>query len=120
HLVERSLAGDPSSLKERLLGVEIFHRRSDYNTSTDAIVRVTANDVRRRLSQFYSRHHDHSLRISLPLGSYVPDFISTAREPVSTLSGNIPGPRCSFPHSRPASDSATAAIVESPATVKSP
>jgi hypothetical protein len=82
HLVQRALAGDPGSLKERLLGVEIFHRRSDYNTSTDAIVRVTANDVRRRLAQFYSRHPDQALRISLPLGSYVPDFIRTAiREP---------------------------------------
>src|ERR1700760_765716 len=82
HLVERALAGDSSSLKERLLGVEIFHRRSDYNTGTDSIVRVTANDVRRRLAQFYSRHPEQPLRISLPLGSYVPDFIAAAvREP---------------------------------------
>ena len=90
HLVERALAGDSASLKERLLGVEIFHRRSDYNTGTDAIVRVTANDVRRRLAQFYSRHHDHPLRISLPLGSYVPDFIAaTVREPDSALAGGV-------------------------------
>ena len=86
HLVERALAGDAGSLKERLLGMEIFHRRSDYNTSTDAIVRVTANDVRRRLAQFYSRHPDQPLRISLPLGSYVPDFVSVAiREPGAGL-----------------------------------
>jgi hypothetical protein len=90
HLVERSLAGDSASLKERLLGVEIFHRRSDYNTSTDAIVRVTANDVRRRLAQFYSRHPDQPLRISLPLGSYIPDFITaTVREPSSALAGGV-------------------------------
>lgn len=90
HLVERALAGDSSSLKERLLGVEIFHRRSDYNTSTDAIVRVTANDVRRRLAQFYSRHPDQPLRISLPLGSYVPDFIAAAvREPDSALTSSM-------------------------------
>src|ERR1700752_607086 len=75
HLVERALTGDTASLKERLLGIDIFPRRSDYNTSTDAIVRVTANDVRRRLAQFYSRHPVQPLRISLPLGSYVPDFI---------------------------------------------
>src|ERR1700733_7926435 len=76
HLVERALTGDTASLKERLLGVDIFHRRSDYNTGTDAIVRVTANDVRRRLAQFYSRHPLQPLRISLPLGSYIPDFIA--------------------------------------------
>lgn len=75
HIVERALAGDVESLKERLLGVEIFHRRSDYDTSTDAIVRVTASDVRRRLCNFYTEHPTQSMRISLPLGSYVPDFI---------------------------------------------
>ena len=91
HLVERSLADDTASLKERLLGVDIFHRRSDYNTSTDAIVRVTANDVRRRLAQFYSRHPVQPLRISLPLGSYVPDFIpATVSTPHSTLAVSVP------------------------------
>jgi len=89
HLVERALMGDTASLKERLLGIDIFHRRSDYNTSTDAIVRVTANDVRRRLAQFYSRHPVQPLRISLPLGSYIPDFIAaTASAPHSTLAGS--------------------------------
>jgi hypothetical protein len=78
HIVERALAGDVESLKERLLGVEIFHRRSDYDTSTDAIVRVTASDVRRRLVNFYADHSDQPMRISLPLGSYVPDFIPLA------------------------------------------
>jgi hypothetical protein len=81
HIVERALAGDVESLKERLLGVEIFHRRSDYDTSTDSIVRVTANDVRRRLTSFYAEHPTQPMRISLPLGSYVPDFIPlVARE----------------------------------------
>ena len=99
HLVERALAGDSSSLKERLLGVEIFHRRSDYNTGTDSIVRVTANDVRRRLAQFYSRHPDQPLRISLPLGSYVPDFIAAAvREPESALAGSVQISNSAPPH----------------------
>lgn len=75
HLVARALTGNIGTLKERLLGVEIFHRRSDYDTSTDSIVRVTANDVRRRLTQFYVKNPVQPLRISLPLGSYVPDFI---------------------------------------------
>lgn len=75
HLVARALTGDTGSLKERLLGVEIFRRRSDYDTSTDSIVRVTANDVRRRLTQFYAKNPVQPLRILLPLGSYVPDFI---------------------------------------------
>ena len=83
HIVERALVGDVESLKERLLGVEIFHRRSDYDTSTDAIVRVTASDVRRRLANFYAEHSAQPMRISLPLGSYVPDFIPLAGREVS-------------------------------------
>jgi len=99
HLVERALAGDNASLKERLLGVDIFHRRSDYDTSTDAIVRVTANDVRRRLAQFYSRHPVQPLRISLPLGSYIPDFIAaTVRQPESTLAGTVQISSSALPH----------------------
>jgi hypothetical protein len=84
HIVERALAGDIQSLKERLLGVEIFLRRSDYDTSTDAIVRVTASDVRRRLANFYSEQPAATMRISLPLGSYVPDFIPLAPRENST------------------------------------
>ncbi|HEX5284355.1 MAG TPA: hypothetical protein VFW30_09555 [Bryocella sp.] len=117
HLVTRALAGDSASLKERLLGVEIFHRRSDYNTSTDAIVRVTANDVRRRLAQFYSRHPDQPLRISLPLGCYVPDFIAaTVREPESALANNVHISSAALVHSEllPAAD------VEHPAAAPVP
>jgi len=82
HIVERALTGDVESLKERLLGMDIFHRRSDYDTSSDAIVRVTASDVRRRLANFYTEHSAQPIRISLPLGSYVPDFIAPAAHEV--------------------------------------
>jgi len=89
HIVERALSGDVESLKERLLGMEIFHRRSDYDTSSDAIVRVTASDVRRRLANFYSEHSIQPMRISLPLGSYVPDFILLAANEVSSREGKL-------------------------------
>lgn len=81
HVVERYLDGEIESLKERLLGIEIFHRRSDYDTSIDSIVRVAANDVRRRLTKFYNDHPTEPLRILLPLGSYVPDFIKLKPAP---------------------------------------
>lgn len=81
HVVERYLDGEIDSLKERLLGIEIFHRRSDYDTSIDSIVRVAANDVRRRLTKFYNDHPTEPIRILLPLGSYVPDFIKLEPTP---------------------------------------
>jgi hypothetical protein len=121
HLVERALTGDTASLKERLLGIDIFHRRSDYNTGTDAIVRVTANDVRRRLAQFYSRHPVQPLRISLPLGSYIPDFFaSTAGAPHSTLAGSVPVSSSAPPHTEllPAADIEHPAPAEAPAAAR--
>src|SRR5258708_39810508 len=57
-VVKRALAGDYESLTERFLGVELFGRAVDYETATDSIVRVRANDVRRRLAQYYSGQHD--------------------------------------------------------------
>jgi hypothetical protein len=119
HLVERALAGDTASLKERLLGVDIFHRRSDYNTGTDAIVRVTANDVRRRLAQFYSRHPVQPLRITLPLGSYIPDFIVAATAisaPHSTLAETVPVSSSALPHI----ELLPAAEIEHPAPAATP
>ena len=89
HIVDRALIGDVESLKERLLGMDIFHRRSDYDTSSDAIVRVTASDVRRRLATFYTEHPVQPMRISLPLGSYVPDFIPLTEYEVSSRKAKL-------------------------------
>ena len=49
YIVEGALAGHPDSLKERVIGVEVFGRSPTYDTGEDAIVRVTAREVRRRL-----------------------------------------------------------------------
>lgn len=74
-VVERALAGDYESLTERNLGAELFGRPIDYETGTDAIVRVRANDVRHRLADYYSEHHAVSqVTINLPSGSYIPEF----------------------------------------------
>lgn len=73
YIVEQAIAGHFESLKERVIGVELFGRSPSYDTGDDAIVRVTASDVRRRLLQHYGRYGSPSgLRISLPLGSYIP------------------------------------------------
>jgi len=73
-VVEYALEGDFDSLKERILGISIFGRDATYDTSEDAIVRVTASDVRRRLKQYYGAHSPSSVRIELPSGSYIPVF----------------------------------------------
>src|SRR6266567_4152193 len=75
YIVEQALAGQFDSLKERVIGMELFGRTPSYDTSEDAIVRVTASDVRKRLLQHYGKYGASSeFRVSLPLGSYVPDI----------------------------------------------
>jgi hypothetical protein len=75
YVVLQTLSGNAGELKERTIGVTVFERTSDYDTGDDSIVRVTANEVRKRLGQFYGESPGtHSIQIELPRGSYVPEF----------------------------------------------
>jgi hypothetical protein len=74
-LVFRTLDGEADSLKERILGIEVFGRRPDYDTNEDPIVRVTVAEVRKRIQKYYEDpRHKNELHIGLPTGSYVPIF----------------------------------------------
>ena len=86
YTVEKALEGNIHGLKERLIGVELFQRPPTYDTAQDAIVRVTASDVRRRLLEHYGRYGDASaFHIQLPRGSYVPE--------IESLQGSAPHPK---------------------------
>jgi hypothetical protein len=75
YIVEKTLAGKAELLKERTLGVEVFDRPPSYDTNADTVVRYTAGEVRKRLSLYYHEHgSSSSIRISLPAGSYIPEF----------------------------------------------
>jgi Tol biopolymer transport system component len=74
-VVEHALAGDLDSLSERMIGAEMFRRPIDYDTSNDAVVRVRATEVRKRLAQYYREAAQTPVvRIDLLPGSYVPEF----------------------------------------------
>jgi hypothetical protein len=76
YIVRNTLEGKADQLKERTLGVEVFDRPPTYDTNTDTIVRYTAGEVRKRLLLYYSDGgRSSNLRISLPAGSYVPEFL---------------------------------------------
>jgi hypothetical protein len=76
-IVNESLSGRAASLKERTLAVEVFDRSASWDAGDDTIVRVGAREVRKRLAQYYSASEaaNERIRIVLPLGSYVPDFV---------------------------------------------
>ncbi len=75
YIVEQTLAGNEDNLKERTLGVEVFHRSPDYDTNLDPVVRLSAAEVRKRLAQYYQTPANAGeLRIELNPGSYIPLF----------------------------------------------
>lgn len=74
-IVDRTLKGQNQDLKERIIGIEVFGRTPDYDTSLDPTVRVAAAELRKRLIKYYSRaEHERELRIELPVRSYVAEF----------------------------------------------
>lgn len=74
-VVEQTLEGQEDALKERLLGIEVFHRAPDYDTNQDPVVRLSAAEVRKRLALYYQNPaHEHELTIGLHPGSYIPVF----------------------------------------------
>jgi hypothetical protein len=80
HLIDKTLAGELDELKERMIGVQLFGRDPSYDTGEDAIVRVTATDVRRRLKRFYDGV-ESNIRLDLPPGSYVIELSEQAAVP---------------------------------------
>jgi hypothetical protein len=75
HIVCQAVVGNFEALKERVIGIELFGRPTSFDTGADSIVRVTANDVRKRLVQHYALYGEGSeFRIILPVGSYIPEI----------------------------------------------
>ena len=101
YVVENALAGTVDRLKERIIGVEVFNRPLDYDTSDDPIVRFTAGEVRKRIAQFYRDGNSHGpIEITLPVGCYVPQFyrLATGDDKASNIDSSpltfdLPGQR---------------------------
>jgi hypothetical protein len=89
YLVHRALDDSGAGpIKERTVGIEVFGRGPQYDTSTDHVVRSMASEIRKRLAQYYMEpEHETELRIDVPSGSYAARFrlpsVNPLREPAS-------------------------------------
>jgi hypothetical protein len=73
--VETTLAGEGATLKEYLIGTEVYDRKPPYHPSVDSIVRSEARRLRSKLRQYYeSAGKDDPVFIYYRTGSYVPAF----------------------------------------------
>src|ERR1700722_12517687 len=72
YIVLHSLSGEDESLRERVIGVEVFGRRPDYDQASDPVVRIRAADVRKRIALFYEATEaaTRQVKIAIPSGSY--------------------------------------------------
>ena len=108
YIVSQSLKGHVESLKERVIGVEVFGRPLDYDTNADPIVRSRAAEVRKKLAQYYVEEGSNSpIRIKFSPGSYFATFsdaVKPNREEVGS-SGSTPSPPPVMPECVPRSES---------------
>jgi hypothetical protein len=75
YLCEKTFAGESAQIKEYSVGLDVFDRRDSFDQDTDSIVRVQANRLRKRLSEFYAAEGAaHPVHITVPLGQYIPVF----------------------------------------------
>ena len=74
-VVEETLAGRGERLKAFTIAQEVFGRDETYDPRTDAIVRVEAGRLRRRLKHYYETEgRDAPVLINIPKGTYTPNF----------------------------------------------
>jgi tetratricopeptide (TPR) repeat protein len=75
YVVESALEGKTSEIKETVVATEVYGRANNYDPKADSIVRVEATRLRQKLRSYYENEGRHApIRISLPSGSYVPQF----------------------------------------------
>lgn len=88
YIVEQTLQGNASTLKEYQLGKDVFDRNGNYDTRTDPVVRVEARQLRFKLTEYYAGPgRNDAVIISCPKGGYsgrfeqrVPEAAAEARE----------------------------------------
>ena len=81
-LVEESLSDHADSIKESVIGMEVFDRPADYDPKLDSIVRVEMGRLRSRLTEYYSQAGvNDPVRIEIPRGSYQPAFVVNGGPP---------------------------------------
>jgi TolB-like protein len=79
--VEATLAGEAETLKEYLIGTEVYDRKPPYHPNLDSIVRSEARRLRNKLKEYYdSVGKDDAVFIHYRLGSYVPVFRPNRRD----------------------------------------
>ena len=91
-VVEESVAGRGSALKEYVIGTRVFDKAESFDPAVDPTVRVEASKLRARLTHYYETEGQGDLvRIEIPKGGYSARFQeSRSPAPAGRLSPLLP------------------------------
>lgn len=100
YVVEKTLLGEGSEIKEIVIATDLYQRSSEYDPKIDSTVRVEATRLRTKLNSYYREGGRHDpVTITIPKGSYVPQFerrsldqLPIDTEVVSVTQGSAPFP----------------------------
>jgi TolB-like protein len=92
HLLERTLEQNERSLGQRQLAVEVFGKDDSFDPERDAIVRIEMGKLRRALELYYAESgQGDPIRISIPKGTYVPQFYRGRKSATQSVGDSSPG-----------------------------
>ncbi|MBS1823817.1 MAG: PD40 domain-containing protein [Acidobacteria bacterium] len=78
-LAAQALSVNPTSIKETIIGVEVFDREPGYDPKIDSVVRTEVRRLRLKLQDYYAGSGSgETLRIEIPKGAYQVNFVESA------------------------------------------
>jgi len=108
YLCEKHFRGETSHITEYGIAVDVLGRDAGFNPQVDAVVRVDAHHLRKRLKEYYATEgREHKLAILIPAGCYAPEFVirpepgaagkaqeamPASAEPLQVAGNSWPGP----------------------------
>lgn len=82
YLCQKYLDGEAEQIKEYNIATEVLGRPADFDPSQDAIARVEAHRLRKKLKEYYAAEGaHHEIKIVLHPGTYVPVFTRSRSAP---------------------------------------
>lgn len=71
----RAIEDEHAQISESEIGVHVFGRAENYDTSVDNIVRVNASELRKRIATYYETEGVHeTILLEIPRRNYTPQF----------------------------------------------
>ena len=87
-IVDVTVKGERNSLKEWVIGTDVYNRGKDFDPRLDPIVRTEIRRLRRKLDEYFETEgREDAVVIEVPKGSYIPSFRDRRDEDFFKLPG---------------------------------